>query len=277
MRKEPNFFNPKIGQVEEQKEQPPRKKLKISEMALFIDGQHIDEIGNPSYTDRPNMFEYDPEGGLLINGRGETIMLNPDDLAKIPHDLGHISIRRLLGENIANYSGRQFEAKLYEFYNSVKNKLKKISFLAEFFNLEWDEEKTYRAINKIMASNPDFSPEDIFNKVIDELIDENKHKRHDNNTGQIDFEQAISEIKTIGILNVDPNIAKESIVGYFLLYCQIKNIDASSPEEIYASFDNFMFLDELIDEYEKRPDSRFSDSLLVACSKLKEEWDQETE
>jgi|APSaa5957512622_1039677.scaffolds.fasta_scaffold32474_3 hypothetical protein len=244
-------------------------------MALSIDGQYIGEVGNPSYKDSPNMFEYDSKGDLLVNGQREAALLNKDDLVKIPHDLGHVTIERLLGDAPAQYSGREFQNKISEIYTSTLDKIKKITFLFESFEVEWDDQKTYTCVNRIIQKNPDFSPEDIFDEILKE-IEDTYNRRHHNDEEKDNFSKIMTQFKESGILAIKPEISRDNIIKYFFLYCQLKNLDVSNSKIIRnKAFDEFMFLDELMEEYNRKPDIRFSDALLVACSELQHEWDEE--
>src|SRR3989344_7085891 len=96
MEKKSYYSDQEIG-TQEHKEAPRRKALKISEMAVSVDGRYVGEAGNPSYGEQKSMFEYDPESGLLVNGPRETMLLTKDDLVRVPHALGHVTVGRLLG------------------------------------------------------------------------------------------------------------------------------------------------------------------------------------
>ena len=222
------------------------------------------------------MFEYDPEGGLLVSGQRETMLLEKDDLAQVPHALGHIKIERLLGDKPGEFSDREFERKLYEVCNSTENKINKITFIAKLIGIEWSQQDTDFCINRIASRNAQFSPEELLDIILDE-IKEKYRWGHPNDAGEgSNLTKAIEGLKRTGVLDIDSRVSRNGIVSYFYLYCRLKNVNASNSEAVYnEGFNGFRFLDELMKEYERQPDDRFGDALLVACSQQKHEQDGE--
>ncbi|HBM45603.1 MAG: hypothetical protein UT05_C0005G0032 [Parcubacteria group bacterium GW2011_GWF2_38_76] len=254
--------NPKIENIEGLKK---HKVLKVSEMALSLDGEYLGEIGNPSYREKSDMFEYDSDIGLLIKGTKNEAFVDKNDLVKVPHDLGQVTVDRLLSGKDGIYSGIEFHSKIGEIYRNIKDKIDKISFLAEIMDIEFDQYDVDFAIKKVAKENNEFTPEDLIEKVVEVL------KEKSNNSEKVS--EALDKLKNSGVLDSELAKNRDGIINYFYLYLNIKGIDASNSEEILKNgFEKFRFLDQLISEYKSRPDGRFGDALLVACSEQEKEW-----
>jgi hypothetical protein len=267
----------------EEERKPKRKVLKISEMALYLDGEYVGEIGNPSYGEKKDMFIYDPEDGLVVDGEKSTELLEVNNFVRLSHDLGHITIDRLLGEEPRKLSDREFEIELCKIYRNIKNKIEKIVFITNALgskydgmrgdmagsNLDWD-------IKSIAGKNVQFSPEELFETIIETLRDKYSKQNQDNEEKMSEFDKTIEGLRKMGALDVNVIKNRNSIVDYFYLYCRLRNINSSDVDAIYdKGFNDFIFLDELMKEYERQGDIRFGDALLIACSRQKRDWDRE--
>lgn len=258
----------------EREETKPKQVLKISEMALSVDGQYLGEVGNPSYQDQKNMFQYDPETGLLINGQHKSEVIEIDDLIRLPHALGSISVMRLLGEEARNLSGSEFEREIYRIFENIQNKIYKIAFIAKLLGIDWREQDTDWCINDLGRENKNFNPEELLKRMLVKVQEDLQWKR----SGQPETDQKINatDIEQTGVLDIDPEKNHDGIISYFYLYCRLQGIDASNSQAIHdQAFEKFQFLDELMAEYQRKPDGRFGDALLVACSQLDNEWENQ--
>jgi hypothetical protein len=260
----------------EQKSMPPHRVLRISESALFVDGAYIGEIGNSRYKDKEDMFTFDPEHGLLISGTKGEATLSKEDVASIPHALGHISIEHLLGSETVQLSGEGFERKLYAVARDVENRVNKIRLIAQTLGLEWQPDTLDHYINRVAQTNPIFTPEELLEKVLEGLKEDMRFEKNEDKAAQAI--SAIDGLKRIGILSLGEKRRRETIVEYFYLYCRLKGIDTSSPTALLEpnALEGFQFVDELIEEYKRKPDARFGDAVLDACSQLQKKWERET-
>lgn len=258
----------------EQEETIPKQILKISEMALSVDGQYVGEIGNPSYSDRPDMFGYDPETGLLINGQKKSEVLTPDDLVRLPRAFGSVSIARLLGGEARNLSGSEFEREIYRVFENIQNKIYKIAFTAKLLGIDWREQDTDWCINDLGRENKNFNPEELLKRMLAKVQEDLQWKR----SGQPETDQRFNaaDIEQTGVLDTDPERNRDGIISYFYLYCRLQGIDASNSQVVHdQAFEKFQFLDELMAEYQRKPDGRFGDALLIACSQQEHEWKEQ--
>jgi len=264
------------GSHEQSKEQheQPKRVLKISEMAVFVDGEHVGESMNPSYGERESMYEYDVKGDLLISGHHGTALLNKNDLVKLPQDYGFISVERLLGDRTGQYSDKGMEIEIGKFFHRIRSKVDKISFLARELGVKFDINELDHAIKSIFSLNKQYSPEELIEFVLVEM--EEEYVRHSSDKEKEEKIKGIIErLRKTEVLEKDPVKSRNGIVNYFYLYCEVAGIDASNTEEILKGFDDFLFLKELMDEYKRNSDGRFGDELLVACSQLEEKWKEE--
>ncbi|OGY91465.1 MAG: hypothetical protein A3H70_01285 [Candidatus Komeilibacteria bacterium RIFCSPLOWO2_02_FULL_48_11] len=85
------------------------------------------------------MFIYDPEAGVIIEGQRDTVELESSDFVRLPHDVGHVIFRRLLGDKKRSLSGSEFEAKRYELFEQLRAKMGKIQAIAKLFGVDMSD------------------------------------------------------------------------------------------------------------------------------------------
>lgn len=271
MPQEREFQQSKSG---EQREQPKSRVLKLSEEALFIDDKYVGECGNPTYKDRDDFFEYDPAAGLLISAGKKDHILAPTDKIKIPHGYGHVTVDDFFYEQKAKFSGKDFVIRLSEFYRNAREALKGVCSLAKAIGLvdrheliDWIVDAS---LKRVFEKNGHYSPRGL----IDELIAGFEEKLdRDESSDKTREKECFEILKKSAILSLNPENRRAAVVDFFYLYCRAAGIDASDWDQIYEkAFQEFPFIEDLIEEFRRLPDIRFGDALLGACGKLSREW-----
>lgn len=249
-----------------------RQVLALSEMALSVDDQYLGEVDNPRYLEKEDMFEYDPGHGLLVDGQKETILLADDDFIKLPHDVGYVTVERLFQSKAGQYSDQEFQRRLYHIVENIEGRIDKVVFLAKAAGVDFTDQDKARAVRETANTHEQFSPEELIDANLTEFEDKLKRTMTQSERQQKGLETIVQDLKQTGVLDPDPKKSKAGIVNFFYLYCRLKGIDTSDMSAIYGEgFENFWFLDELMEEYKTYPDERFSDALLAACSQQQHE------
>lgn len=260
----------------EVKEQLKKGVLKISEMALFVNGEYVGELGNPSYSDKKGMFVYDPKTGLDVHGTKSDAHLESSDLVQTPHDMGYVSIARTVGERSGDLSGNEFGRLVYRQSKITEGKISKFEVASETLNIEWDSNDTNRAIYRASAINERYSPEDLLNCMFGELEEKYLSETEDDEDKKFGHEQTLKWLKGTGVFDVEERKNRDGIISY--CYWWLNRYDVESDSDlVYKALEEYPFLTELIEEFRRSPDGRFGGALLVACETIDKEWRKEEE
>jgi len=271
------MFKKEIHGSDEKKEQPKKKVLKLSEMALSVSGEYVGECGNPSYYDKKDVFEYLPGTGLLIKGTRGEALLSPDDLVALYHDFGHVAVKDFFRKDERFFSGKQFMMRQSEMFKNVESVLRAVLGMARALGVELRsgaEMDADTAVKRAYEENPQYSPQDL----VEALLYETKRQlAREFEAGEATKKaQQLDGLKAINILEFDPTRRRAAVPDYFYSWCRAAGLDISDADKIGENaFEQFPFLAELLDEYRRSPDGRFGDALLVACEKLDQEWKKE--
>lgn len=258
---------------DEKQEQPKKKVLKLSEMALSVSGEYVGECGNSSYRDRKDAFEYVPGTGLLIKGTRGEALLSPDDLVALYHDFGHVAVKDFFRKDERFFSGDQFMARQSEFFRSMQDVLRAVLEMARALGVKLRggvEMDADMAVKQAYDENPQFSPNDLIRALIEEMKRQLRFCfEEDEARGK---GKQLDVLSKMHILDLDPENRRAAVPDYFYLWARVKGIDISDSSKIRENaFGDFPFYNELLDEYRRQQDGRFGDALLVACEEeLKE-------
>lgn len=263
---------PDINQERTAEREPERNVLKLSEGMMTMNGNYVGEIGNIRYQDNESMFVYDPDSGVIIDGTGKTVEMNPDDLVAVPHNLGYVTFRHLLGNTAGDVSGKEFESKLYKLCRDTEEKVEKISCLTEPYLEEKDDRYRRKSGNEevdtalIAIGNTGqknrYTPEQLLNSILGQKR-EHFAWANDDTEAVEEFSSMLEKIQRTGVLSDDISRRRDGIINYTYLFCAVNGIDASHSEAVHAMLNEYPFTEELVKEYRRSPDVRFGDGLLV--------------
>ncbi len=267
----------------ENEQSPKRHVLKESESMILLDGKYLGEMGNTSYKEKMDMFEYDPNAGLLVSGqrRENTAMLDIQDLVQLRKTPGCITIERLLGSEARQFSDKEFLVLLLDASREMKQKVQMIEKLYELLNKNDQSERHFARAAEydtdLKKKFPQYTPEQYFDAVLENLRYETFWSAKDPEQAdeQEEFDETMKALKACGVFDADPKKSRDAIVNYFYLYEKIAGVDGNDADEFYEAFTQFPFVDALMKEYHRKPDGRFGDTLLGACLKLDQEIKRE--
>lgn len=255
--------------------------LKCSEMALYLDGDIVSEIENPSYGNRADFCYWDPvEKRVLFHaiGHGDKLIeLGGDDLLKLKEDVGHVPLALALhGHEDHAISDAQFQHEVvYALSHQVQGCIQKIGLLAKALGYSFDASTLDYCIKRVAASHPTYSPQDLWGEIFLSLEEKMRFEE-----GRAEaLYQMMRQLIATGVLTMDQEASKRGIVAFVSLWLRVQGIDQSSPrilakylwEHLPSSYHPQQDLyGQLLDEYRRSPDTRFSDALLVAVSHLED-------
>jgi len=252
----------------EQKEQPKKKVLKLSEMALSVSGEYVGECGNSSYADRKDFFEYVPGTGLLIKGTRIEAVLSPDDLVALYHDFGHVPVKDFFRADERFLSQSDFMGRQSEFFKNMQRVLQTVLEMARALGVKLRggvEMDADHAIKMAYDENPQYSPQDLTEALVQDMKRELGRAFDDEATVEEKAKQ-LDGLKAVKILDLNRENRQAAMPDYFYLWARAKGVDISDSDKIRQNaFGQFSFLDDLLAEYRRQPDGRFGDALLVAC------------
>lgn len=281
--------------------------IKYSEMMAYVkypDGRRekLVEIGNPRYREVEQLIVINPDGSFAFQTKDGRKEFPPETRFEILHDLGFIGSEDLLksssGSGSIILSEGEYYRRLAELYRLTKDKIAIVQSVAKVAGLripgdyEFDQvlldlirrvrltekrreleknEKDVKKVNRIMEEiqrrNFFPSPEEMAKGAVDVILDFNQE------IVGTDIEERLLDLKRNPILYAkNEKEMKDYIVSFFYFYSMIKNRQTlSENQDVLEDLRNFPFQSWLLDEYERRSDGRFGDSLLVACSELSRE------
>lgn len=255
--------------------------LNCSEMGLYLDGDLISEIGNPSYGNRADFCYWDPvEKRVLFQaiGHGDKLIeLGGDDLLKLKEDVGHVPLALALhGHKDHAISDAQFQHEVvYALSHQAQGGIQKIGLLAKALGYSFDASTLDYCIKRVAESHPTYSPQDLWREMFHCL---EERAQFDEDRSEVTH-QAIRQLIATGVLDMDQERSKRGIVSFVSLWLRLRGVDQSNPhvlakdlwEHLPSSYYPQQDLyGQLLDEYKRRPDHRFSDALLIAVSHLED-------
>lgn len=255
--------------------------LKISEMALFYGGDCISEIGNPSYSDRSDFCYYDrTDGAIMIQGIGHgdrLVEMRENDLLLLKGYVGHVPLGFVLRERHDEpLSGREFEHRVYyPLVRQAEASLQRIKLLAQAFGIPFDDHKIDLCKVRVAEQNPHFAPHELWKETLETLPQDRELLRDPERAERLRV--AIRELVATGTLTMDEVQARQKVVSFAYAWLRWQGIDRSDPravarvlwEDLPRTYlPEQSFYDQLLDEYVRRPDGRFGDTLLIAVSHL---------
>ena len=258
---------------EEETRRHPRV-LKLSEGALFCNGEYLGEICNQYNPSSQEMFTWYPDLGLSIetsrkdysSGQKQIIELLPQDYVKLPFGLGHVTLLRMLGSDEYVGVDRFFHDKYYTMLGSLNRKLDVIKDIAErrlgISRDAW-QWRIESAAREAVSIDPQYSPELLFRCLLLGF------KNPDNWSG---FNSIGEELLATNFFEMDESQSRDTLFSFVYAYGRVFGYDLSSPESTKEMLYEFPYIDELRAEYKTNSDGRFGDALLVACELLEKEW-----
>jgi hypothetical protein len=246
--------------------------LKESEMAISLSGEYIGECLNPSYGEQPELLEYDPKEGGIICGTGKWAELEVSTVVALPHHTGHVSLHEFCGDKPTTMSDRQFAVRMGELYRMVDHR---VATLCNMANELCDKriesyEALDRAIQRAHEEDRYYHPGAVLKHALDVA---NDHlERHTDS-------KPLEPITRTGFLTPEPKAERDAVVHvYYLhhrLFCERHDLPVDEFESTKESAEHFPLLTTLLSEFEERPDARFGDTLLSACSEIAREMEEE--
>ena len=258
-------------------EEPKNRVLKYSEQALYLDGKYIGELGNSAYGNNEETFDYDPQAGVLLNpsnyARGSELpMLAGSDYVAVPHGYGYLSVDQVFDHTAGTYGDGEFIGRIYKPYRLTLDRFKAIDSLCRGLGIEYDAERQDNfAIARAQQQNPHFTPEELIDATFD-LIRDTYRRGH--SEGELaTFDALIDAFKQTGILEADEAKRRDAVIAYFEFFCtKVKQVDVSDPAAIKKTLDDFWLAPQLVEEFKRQPDERFTPAVAEAIKLYRQEY-----
>lgn len=209
-------------------------------------------------------MDYHPQVGLHVHGTRGAMELVCSDVLALPHGWGHVSIEEAFGKEPRRLSDRDFismRGALTRRVRSLFYALVKVGQILGMTEREIDLE--FSAMYAASRAKQLYHPDDLCNALLDIIEDR---------TGTQNLKR---DVHYCGILNIDPNEHRRSVVRFFYLFHRIHADKHGHPrdttESTVESLKSFPFSAELLEEYHRRRTADFGDTLLYACEEY-ERW-----
>lgn len=237
--------------------------LSESEMCVKLDGEYLGECCNPSYRQRETFLTFEPGQGAIVDASKECLELPLSTKVALPQGLGHINLAEFCGDSPITMSESDFVARRGKIYRAVQEKINFIIDIAHDLTGTRPNqlEVTEEAIINEARQQRTYRPERIVENVA-KLVEEKSGLSLSKYLSELDF------------YSLDRSLGDASISLFYLynrLRGEAEGFDAAEPQFTLESLQSFPAHLELMEQYNKRPDGRFGDTLLWACGQILEQ------